>query len=114
MPANLDRDAGFTLMEVLLLVNNTLLTAGVCAVSIWLWSLGEIGVVDPQPLTIGQDELLVRGLVIPAEAAWTLQAQAPYEFERTERHADDRAPPRRFDWSAAGRARRMGGGMFGF
>ena len=44
----------------------------------------------------------------------TLQAQAPYEFERTERHADDRAPPRRFDWSAAGRARRMGGGMFGF
>ena len=34
----------FTWMEVLLLINNTFLTAGICGVSIWLWSIGEIGV----------------------------------------------------------------------
>ena len=34
----------FTWMEVLLLLNNTALTAGICGVSIWLWSIGEIGV----------------------------------------------------------------------
>ncbi len=34
----------FTVMELLLLVNNTFLTAGISAVSIWLWSVGEIGV----------------------------------------------------------------------
>ncbi len=34
----------FTWMEVLLLVNNTFLTAGICGMSIWLWSIGEIGV----------------------------------------------------------------------
>jgi len=34
----------FTVMELFLLVNNTFLTAGICGVSIWLWSIGEIGV----------------------------------------------------------------------
>ena len=34
----------FTVMELLLLINNTFLTAGICGVSIWLWSIGEIGV----------------------------------------------------------------------
>jgi len=34
----------FTWMEVLLLLNNTFLTAGICGLSIWLWSIGEIGV----------------------------------------------------------------------
>ncbi len=34
----------FTVMELMLLVNNTFLTAGICGVSIWLWSIGEIGV----------------------------------------------------------------------
>ena len=34
----------FTWMEALLLLNNTFLTAGICGVSIWLWSIGEIGV----------------------------------------------------------------------
>lgn len=34
----------FTIMEALLLLNNTFLTAGICGVSIWLWSMGEIGV----------------------------------------------------------------------
>ena len=34
----------FTRMEMLLLLNNTFLTAGICGMSIWLWSLGEIGV----------------------------------------------------------------------
>jgi ATP-binding cassette subfamily B multidrug efflux pump len=34
----------FTIMEALLLLNNTALTAGVCGLSVWLWSIGEIGV----------------------------------------------------------------------
>ena len=34
----------FTWMELMLLVNNTFLTAGICGMSIWLWSIGEIGV----------------------------------------------------------------------
>ena len=34
----------FTIMETLLLVNNTLLTGGVCGVAIWLWTIGETGV----------------------------------------------------------------------
>lgn len=34
----------FTWMETLLLLNNTFLTGSICGLSIWLWSIGEIGV----------------------------------------------------------------------
>ncbi len=34
----------FSIMEVALLILNTLLIAGVCGMGLWLWSIGEIGV----------------------------------------------------------------------